>query len=258
LKVLEELEQRYSNVKVKLNVGKGSGSASRPRNQGMELATAPLLTFLDPDNEISPGAYDLLVDLFKEANEKSEKPVEFISGFHVKVAEQVKTIGKHTPNRLSIIEDFKSGYFDNGRFPVIATQSAVLSKEFVEQSAIKFVEKSAGQDTLFGWELIAKANCGGFNGEAHIIYYADRADSITNEVNISYFEKKLILEKEQVKFLKETGVFDVYRDKRFSIFMNDWYLKKLALVNAHDYQKSVKILESICDLYELKLSDYLK
>lgn len=258
LKVLEELEQRYSNVKVKLNVGKGSGSASRPRNQGMELATAPLLTFLDPDNEISPGAYDLLVDLFKEANEKSEKPVEFISGFHVKVADQVKTIGKHTPNRLSIIEDFKSGYFDNGRFPVIATQSAVLSKEFVEQSAIKFVEKSAGQDTLFGWELIAKANCGGFNGEAHIIYYADRADSITNEVNISYFEKKLILEKEQVKFLKETGVFDVYRDKRFSIFMNDWYLKKLALVNAHDYQKSVKILESICDLYELKLSDYLK
>ena len=61
-----------------------------------------------------------------------------------------------------------------------------------------------------------------------------------------------------MKFLKETGVFDVYRDKRFSIFMNDWYLKKLALVNAHDYQKSVKILESICDLYELKLSDYLK
>lgn len=258
LKVLEELEQRYSNVKVKLNVGKGSGSASRPRNQGMELATAPLLTFLDPDNEISPGAYDLLVDLFKEANVKSEKPVEFISGFHVKVAEQVKTIGKHTPNRLSIIEDFKSGYFDNGRFPVIATQSAVLSKEFVEQSGIKFVEKSAGQDTLFGWELIAKANCGGFNGEAHIIYYADRADSITNEVNISYFEKKLILEKEQVKFLKETGVFEVYRDKRFSIFMNDWYLKKLTLVNAHDYKKSVKILESICDLYELKLSDYLK
>lgn len=258
LATLEHLEALYPNVRVKFNHDGGSGSASRPRNQGIDMASAPLVTFLDPDNEIAPGAYDLLMELYLEANHNSPEPVEFVSGFHVKVGEGVKTIGKHTSKRLSLIKDFKKGYFNRGRFPVVATQSAVLSKEFLVKNEIRFVERSAGQDTLFGWELIANAKCGAFNGNAYIIYYADRSDSITNEINKSYFYKKLILEEKQVQFLKDNGTFQTFVSHRFDSFMKDWYLIKLRYVIPEDYDTSVSLLSDICRLYGKRLNDYIR
>ena len=257
LATLEYLDAIYPNVRVRFNHDGGSGSASRPRNQGIDMAAAPLVTFLDPDNEIAPGAYNLLMELYREANKSSPEPVEFISGFHVKVGEDVKTIGKHTPKRLSIIKDFSKGYFNRGRFPVIATQSAVLSKEFLKKSDIRFVERSAGQDTLFGWEVIAKSKCGGFNGDAYIIYYADRSDSITNEVDESYFEKKMILEKEQKKFLKDNGLLEIFISGKFDDFMKNWYLRKLEYVSEEKYERCKNILSSICAIYGKKLEDYI-
>lgn len=257
LKTLDELKALYPNVRVKLNHDGGSGSASRPRNQGLDMAAAPLITFLDPDNEIAPGAYDLLMDLYSEANATSSEPVEFVSGFHVKVAEDVKAIGKHTPKRLSVIKDFRKGYFDRGRFPVVATQSAVISKKFLDSNRIRFVERSAGQDTLFGWELIAKARCAAFNGDAYIIYYADRSDSITNKIDKSYFEKKLILEREQVKFLKNSELFENFKDNHFDRFMKEWYLVKLRNIVKEDYSAAVDLLGKICDLYGKNINFYI-
>ncbi len=257
LDTLSFLEAIYPNVKVKCNNDGGSGSASRPRNQGLDLASADLITFLDPDNEIAPGAYDLLLDLYAEANMSSNQKVEFVSGFHVKVAEDVKVIGKHTPKNLSIIKDFKSGYFNRGRFPVIATQSAVIEKRYLNQNKIRFVERSAGQDTLFGWELIAKATCGAFSGDPYIIYYADREDSVTNAVGISYFKKKLLLEKSQVIFLKNSGLFEIYRSNHFDRFMKDWYIVKLKKAPDSDYKECVDILREICIMYQKNIGDYV-
>ncbi|MGE8048824.1 glycosyltransferase [Pseudomonas monteilii] len=254
---LQHLESLYPNVRVRFNYDGGSGSASRPRNQGIDMATAPLITFLDPDNEISSGGYDLLMESYKEASELANEQVDFVSGFHVKVAEDVREIGKHTSKKISIITDFKKGYFERGRFPVIATQSAVLSKKFLNQNNIRFVEKSAGQDTLFGWEIIAKSKCGAFNNQAHIIYYADRTDSITNQVDVSYFKKKVILEESQVKFLKDNGFLDIYLDAHFDNFMNNWYIKKLERVNPSDYKESIDCLRYISKLYGKNLEDFL-
>lgn len=257
LQTLSYLESIYSNVKVIFNHGNGSGSASRPRNQGIDLAKASIVTFLDPDNEIAPGAYDLLVDLYHKANSSSSESVDFISGFHVKVSEDVKVIGKHTSNELSIIKNFKKGYFDKGRFPVIATQSAVISKKLLNDHNIRFVEGSAGQDTLFGWELIANSKCGGFNGEAYIIYYADRSDSITNIVDKSYFEKKLILEKRQIEFLRNKEIFGNYVNNHFEGFMKNWYLKKLDSVISSDYNDAEITLRKICKLYGKNFEEYV-
>lgn len=258
LLTLEYLESVHSNVRVKYNHDGGSGSASRPRNQGIDLATSPLITFLDPDNEISSGAYDLLTDLYFEANRLSVDPVEFVSGYHVKVSEDVRIIGKHTSNRLSVVKDLKSNFFDKGRFPVVATQSAVISKIFLDKHGLRFVENSAGQDTLFGWELIANAKSGGFTGDAFIIYYADRSGSVTNEVDKRYFKKKLILENKQVNFLKNNNLFDIYLENHFDGFMKNWYLEKLSLTSSEDYNDSVAVLREIASLYGKDLDDYMQ
>lgn len=247
--IVRDLVDQYANVYSFFNPEGGSGSASRPRNQGIDIATAPLVTFLDPDNEIGSGTYDTLVDLYYTANNSQVDPVEFVSGYHVKVDNGLKTIGKHTDKPLSIIHNLKESYFNKGKFPVLATQSAVISREFLIKNNIYFVEKSAGQDTLFGWEILVKANSGAFTGNAFLIYYADRSDSVTNTVDIDYFNKKLILEKSQVRFLKDNNLLNIYLDKHFDQFMQNWYLPKLDLVEGTQKELAEQILKEICSLY---------
>lgn len=242
--ITKKLESQYENIKTFFFNDGGSGSASRPRNKGIEIASGDLITFLDPDNEISPGGYDNLINIFDKNN------VDFVSGYNIKVDKEVKTVAKHTSLGVSVIEGFKEKYFKKGRFPTIATQAAVISSKFLkENNELRFVEKSAGQDTLFGWELLLKSEKGAFTSSAFLIYYADRMDSVTNTLDSKYFEKKLILEKEQVKILKKNDLLNIYKKNHFDNFMNNWYLKKLELVDEKNKQKCKQILEAITNLY---------
>src|SRR5699024_2545191 len=53
----------------------GSGSASRPRNEGISIATTDLITYLDPDNEAVYDGYSLLLDEMK-----SDKDLDMVVG----------------------------------------------------------------------------------------------------------------------------------------------------------------------------------
>lgn len=249
LETINRLTSQYSNVYAYFYPSGGSGSASRARNKGIENSTASLLTFLDPDNEISPGGYDQLVNLYYEASEKGSLPVDFISGYHVKISDSITVIGKHSNRKLRMFLSFRKHFFDKGKFPVIATQPAVITKEFIKRAELKFVESAVGQDTLFGWEVLINASRGGFTDRAYLLYYADRQGSVTNTVDLDYFKKKLILEKAQVSFLKENKLLDLYINNHFEHFLKNWYLKKLQQVDISLKSEVEKILNQICKLY---------
>ncbi|MDE3814322.1 glycosyltransferase [Sinorhizobium meliloti] len=249
LSVVKALSREHPNIKVFAFEDGGSGSASRPRNKGIELAGAPLISFLDPDNEISPGGYDTLCSLYHEAVE-SFGSVSFVSGYHVKVEERARTIGKHSAKRIHVVEDTKRAFLVSGKFPVVATQPAVIARQLFDNPTFRFVEKSAGQDTLFGWELLCEAERGVFTDSAYLIYYAQRSDSVTNVVDAGYFAKKLVLEKAQVSMLKRQGLLEVYLKHHYDRFMRDWYLPKLRIVtDPAEYERCNSILKEIADLY---------
>lgn len=248
---VKDLAREHPNIRTYFYRSGASGSASRPRNKGIELATAPLISFLDPDNEISPGGYDTLCALFEETAGQQKGGVDFVSGYHVKVAGQVsKSIGKHSSQRLSIINDLKEGILMKGKFPVIPTQPAVIVRRLFDNPDFRFVEKSAGQDTLFGWELLCQAKNGAFTNAAYLTYFAERTDSVTNAIDSSYFEKKLILEKAQTAMLERNGLKATHLEHHYENFMRDWYLVKLAMVeNKAERVRCRKILEEIARLY---------
>ena len=226
----------------------GSGSASRPRNLGIEMARAPRIAFLDPDNEISDGGYDSLLELLGEAQEKDDA-VAFVSGYQVKVTEKTGTTGRHTQERLTIKTDLRADYFGRGKFPVVSTQAAVMEKRLFADGALRFVENAAGQDTLFGWELLLASGHGAFTAAAHLIYYAEREGSVTNSVDVNYFRKKLIMETAQVEVLRDHQLLDTYREKHFKNFLDNWYLPKLGGVPLEARQEAREILQQIVDLY---------
>lgn len=251
LHIVETLTREHSNIRSYFFDDNGSGSASRPRNKGISLSQAPLISFLDPDNEISPGGYDVLVSLYSEANDQRQEGVDFVSGYHVKVENQAKTIGKHASQRLLVIEDLKARFLETSNFPVIATQPAVIDRHLFENGKLRFVENAAGQDTLFGWELLCHARAGAFTDAAFLIYYAERAGSIVNVIDTNYFNKKLILERAQAAILAKHGLMQAYLAGPYERFMLNWYLPKLNAVTDEEERKRCEaILAEIAQLYD--------
>lgn len=229
----------------------GSGSASRPRNWGLSHARGRRVAFLDPDNEISDGGYDTLLTLLDEA-QSADPGVGFVSGYQAKVTQRTGTTGRHTQERLVVYPDLRAHFFGRGKFPVVSTQAAVMENRLFEDGSLRFVERAAGQDTLFGWELLLAAGRGAFTADAHLIYYAERDGSVTNSVDTRYFEKKLIMEQAQVEALRRHELLDVYREHHFRNFLTNWYLPKLEHVDEANRGASTEILREIVRLYDVE------
>src|SRR5699024_2436743 len=198
-----------------------------PRNKGIELAEAELVTFLDPDNEISPHGYDNLVGTYQSLAEQG-KGLDLVSGYQVKVGESVKFTGRHAAGDVRIVNSGKREFFDLGKFPVVSTQASVIRKSLLNEKDITFVERAAGQDTLYGWEVLGNSRKSAFVDSAYILYFSEREGSVTNLLDPEYFWKCLELEKAQVPFLKRMGVFDAYKNRQFDFFMRNWYMKKFS------------------------------
>ncbi|MDO5031014.1 glycosyltransferase [Corynebacterium sp.] len=253
--ICREIAAHYENVEFHGFFDGGSGTASRARNRGLELAKTELVTFLDPDNEISEAGYSKLLDHYHSVRSNGNL-CDLVSGFQVKVGREVKWTGRHTEKEPTLVADAKESFFDRGKFPVVSSQASVMRKDLLEKNGVKFVEGAAGQDTLFGWEILFYAVNPLFVSDAYIIYYAERDGSVTNRVTEDYFKRCLTLEKRQVAALKEMGVYDAYVTNQFDSFMRNWYMKKLENVDSDGLASAIQILAEISLLYGKEPADY--
>ena len=244
IEIINLLQIKFNNVRTFFFSKGGSGSASRPRNKGVELSNCDLITFLDPDNEISVNGYDNLYQIYR-----NNQNLDIVCGYQLKVAKENKITAKFTDKDQIIIENPKEHYIKNGRFPIISTQAALIKKSIIIDNNIDFVEGGIGQDTLYAYEILCVAENIAFTSKAHIIYYAERIGSVTNQVNVDFFKKSLLLEQEQYKRLKKYGVVDIYKKYKFTQFFQDWYLEKFRSVPDECKNDVEQILSTIADLY---------
>lgn len=228
----------------------GSGSASRPRNRGIDEARGELLTFLDPDNEISPGGYDKLIDEYEWLN--SVGICDFVAGYQQKIQDGVTVTGRLARNGDRTISHPVENFIRKGKYPVISTQASVIRTELLKNEGIRFVEGAVGQDSLFGWQVFAASRNPRFVDSVYITYYAERVDSVTNVLNANYFRRALIREQEQVKWLQEVSGFESFKNKHFPKFFENWYLDKFQRVAPQDRWSARVTLEKIARLYGLK------
>lgn len=250
LRMLDLIERRYPNARVHRFERGGSGSASRPRNKGVTLASAPLVTFLDPDNEISPGGYDKLAALHRRLQDEGQ-PADLVTGYQIKVGETQSVTAKHTSRELEVFEDPRQDLLLTRNFPIISTQAAVIDLAFLRRTAVDFVIGAVGQDTLFAYELLHHARRVAATGTAHIVYYAERESSVTNTLNLRFFEKSLALEKAQVERLRKAGLLDAYRRDKFEPFFSGWYLEKFKATAESVRPAAREMLLEIGRLYDV-------
>lgn len=247
--IIDELAKRYSNVTTYYFNDGGSGSAARPRNKGVEISKEPYITYLDPDNEAISDGYAKLLEKIKKYN------CDMTFGSIITVKKDVSYMGflfKDTYIKNPIKELVKE------KFRPQSVQGCVINRDLIEENKIENVVGSYGEDTLFFYELMFCAKSSYYVNTPIHIYYAERTDSAVNKINKSFFEKSLILEKEQVEKLKKYNVFDKYIENRLDYFFINWYLDKFKNVYEKDKESSLVIISEIINLYGKSLSDYLK
>lgn len=244
--ILTELESGIRNVEVIRLKGTPSGSASVPRNEGLSKATSGLVSFLDPDNEVSVGGYD---ELLRQFYTGSKRP-DVVTGYQLKVGKCLSANSRHTFRRRKIVSNPKSLLQQAHRFPVISTQASVIDLQFLQNCSLKFIEGAVGQDTVFGWEILLKANRIVLCSRPYIVYYAERNDSVTNEVGTEYFSKALIRERAQSKLLKEYGLIQRFRKYQLEPTMSEVYKPKLESLQGDDLIYAEKVLKEIYRLYD--------
>lgn len=242
INTINDIKNKYVNVKAYFFADGGSGTASRPRNKGVELASAKYITYLDPDNEAINDGYAKLFEIVNKDD------YDFAFGSIMKLSDREVTFSYfstdkevNNPKEELIKKDFKTN----------SIQACIIKKELIVNNKIENPVGAAGQDSLFFQELMINAKKAYYINTPIHIYYAARNDSVVNSINHKFFKKFLIMEEYQVKKLKQYNLLEEYMNRRYENFMNNWYLAKLELVeDTEEKELSIEIINKIKELYE--------
>jgi len=247
-KIVANLERSYPNVRTFYFTDGGSGSASRPRNKGVELATADYITFLDPDNEAICDGYSRLYN--EAVSGGFDLTVGNIEKFTTK--KMVMNYYHYFKDRFGsdVVEGEKRDFLNKISFCPMSIQAMVIKKELIETTHIQQVVGAVGQDSLFSWQLLFYAKrIKAIDLPIHI-YYAMTAGSVTNVIKLNYFKKQKLLETTQIEWLLKTGLIDIYMKTRFNVFIKDWIFAKLAGASKSDGAQCAKIVFESLTLYK--------
>ncbi|MBU9706508.1 glycosyltransferase [Paenibacillus sp. AK121] len=209
--IINELASLYSNV-VALHLNESSGAAGRPRNVGMEHATADYIMFLDQDDTYADNACEVLYRLVVNKN------IDIGMATYRNVSEDNKIIDdcvldSDFPLKInvdSIDQSEKLFYLS----PSVWTK--IFKKKFLEQNNIKFPEGIIGEDLVFITHAEMVAN--GILFEKKVIYnylVREKEDkSLSHNYNKRFFEQSYYSIEEVFKIMKKYG-----RDKYFPIIL---------------------------------------
>lgn len=248
LRIMQDLLNNHEEIVFK-RYESGSGSASRPRNEGVYLATTNLITYLDPDNEtIDDGHSFLLEEMY------NDEALDMVVGDIVREDNKKRNAIRYS-NKVQ--RAIKTDIIENTRDALIKTnltvqsiQGLIVKKNIIIDNNINMVEGAAGQDTLYFQELLL--NCKKVKVVDHMIhsYYAFVEGSVTNTVSHRFFEKFYKVEQERIKFLIKEELIEHYMKIKFNFYFKNWYYLKYGQVADFEKLKSLEYLKSIVELYK--------
>lgn len=264
LHVIQRLRRKYPNI-VYYRFESGSGSASRPRNKGVELATTPYITYLDPDNEAIGDGYATLYEKLQENDS-----VDMVIGNIIKednrkrsVFNYYGTIKKYNNDKPLITNTKK--FMKTAGLRAQSIQALMVKADVIKNNHIRMVEGAAGQDTVFFQELMLYSKkVLGIKVPIHT-YYAAVSGSVTNSISKKLFDKYYKLELERIPFLEQHQLMDAYMEQRFNLYVKGWYKPRLENVKVEEREEAIQRFLEIYQLYDkynrpkdVELEDYIK
>ena len=248
LSYIRHLQNKYENVKTYFFEEGGSGSASRPRNKGVELATADYISFLDPDDESVNDGYTFLY------NNAVENNCDITIGNVTILREKPEYINYYYYFKNVHGSDFISGatndFIKRIGFIPMRIQAMVIRKNIITDNTMEQIVGAIGEDSLFSMQLFHNAkSIRAYDVNVHI-YYAMISGSAVNDVSHNFFLKNMLSLHAQKVWLKETNLLEAYMNTRFNNYFRDWILKKLSTVGTDNICDCVKTVYEMFVLYK--------
>jgi len=220
--ILKKFVSEHPNIKLAL-LAKNTGTPGYPRNLGIELSSAPYLTFLDSDDWFEKTGLEKLYSVLNETDD------DYIVGKTIKVTSKKNAIvGEHESwkERRSIHPTSIPHIFNH-----LGPRARLIKASIIKKNQIRFPEMKYGEDKQFFMEVLT--NCQKISTTESIIYYLNRLDenneSLTKQTNalnkmhcnrkvIHYFKKK-----EMDDELKRMIFNRLYEFDCFNGFMNRYH-----------------------------------
>ena len=224
--VVAELAGRHPNVKAHFNETGGSGSASRPRNQGLSLASAPYLTYLDPDNEAVNDGFRVLLERVRDLR------LQFAVGDMLKLSTWRRYV--HNATVLDpVLEDDPVGgkrvpedVLERTGFQPMSIQALVADTAWLRAIGLHQPVGALGQDSMAFQQMLGRARRIDTVRLPIHIYYGAVTNSVVNTVGPGFFRKYLPLERARSAWLRGDGLYDAYCRTRADAYFQGWFVNK--------------------------------
>ena len=256
VQVVRELGERHPNVKVHLFESGGSGSASRPRNEGLKLASAPYITYLDPDNEALNDGFRVLLDMVQEMK------VQFAIGDMIKLAASRRYVANARLLDRNLPVDPVGGRMvvpdalERIKFQPMSIQALVADTEWLRAIGLHQPVGALGQDSLAFQQMLHGARRIATVRLPIHVYYGAVSNSMINTVGTGFYRKYLPLERYRKQWLESEGMLEAYRNLRAGVFYDGWLVDKFNKhVRSEDKYEARELLNELCDIYGIELEN---
>ena len=176
---LNKYSHKFSNVKV-LTTDKNSGYAGKPRNIGIQNATADYILFLDGDDELLLNACEVLYEKIQFYN------TDIVIAGHINV--YGNGVCQHYPPLLHDNESYFKNALNSQLLNVNPAISAKLFNKFLlTKNNITFPENIPGEDLIFLLETIINSRNILTLNNFYTYYRNLDKDSVTLNLNNDYF-----------------------------------------------------------------------
>lgn len=251
VKTVKNLAARYPNVRTHFFETGGSGSASRPRNHGLAMATAPWITYLDPDNEALNDGYAKLLELARTNGS------DFAIGNMARNAVGRKLVNYVRILRKPIIEDeiapdtykVDETVLRKINFTPMSIQALVANTQWLRSLGIEQPVGAVGQDSYFFQQMLYYAKQISLLNEPIHMYFAAVSNSTVNTLGPKFYRKYIPLESARAQWLESIGLLADYRKRRMEKFTKGWYIDKLNRVAPEELEESKQLVVQLADFY---------
>lgn len=151
--IIDEYCNRYKNI-IGIHLDKNSGFPGKPRNIGIERATAPYIIFLDADDEYFQHAFEVYYKTIIKENS------DFVMGSHYWNLDNDKvkiTILHECDDKSDLINInplLNEKTFNMTTYYNVAPWGKIFRKQLIMDKNIRFLEDSLSEDAYFYYKTL--------------------------------------------------------------------------------------------------------
>lgn len=246
--IMQKYEKEYDNF-TSIYLPEKSGAAGRPRNEGLKVAQAPYVMFLDPDDIYDERACENMYNKITSEN------VEMVTA-NYNYMDEDGTIWDHPVFDTKRFPSFKFGRrsFSESFFVLNSSVcNKIFSRDLIEKNKIQFLEGVPGEDAYFTYATLLKTDHVYYLSNT-IYYYRRRSNSGTLSVSwnrsIEYFQKMNFAYKNIYQLFDESQKLDLFRYFYAKTLTSIFY--KLVDTNLMTDKEKAVIFEEMAWFYNIR------